>query len=193
MLVGRSFMKEIVHENKVACQWPALLHSAGLYSHCSGAASSSSRRQCAAPTGSTDDRPADRRFITQEGSQGVLRLTDVIGQNAVGTGNKTIGEIEDVVLDHDGKVAAYIVKVSGTPGIGSRAIAVPVHAVEIDPVGMTATTGTIQSEGLPASTAEGQKTRSEMQISRVLMPGKIIVTIPVDQLKAAPTFDRNRP
>jgi PRC-barrel domain len=82
------------------------------------------------PTGSTDARPADGRFITQEGSQGVLRLTDVIGQNAVGTDNKTIGEIEDVVLGHDGKVAAYIVKVSGTPGIGSRAVAVPVHAVE---------------------------------------------------------------
>jgi sporulation protein YlmC with PRC-barrel domain len=145
------------------------------------------------PTGSTDARPADSRFITQEGSQGVLRLTDVIGQNAVGTDDKTIGEIEDVVLDHDGKVAAYIVKVSGTPGISSRAVAVPVHAVEIDPVGMTASTGTIQSEGLPASTAEGQKARSEMQISRVLTPGKITVVIPADQLKSAPAFDRNRP
>jgi sporulation protein YlmC with PRC-barrel domain len=145
------------------------------------------------PTGSTDARPADSRFITQEGSQGVLRLTDVIGQNAVGTDKNTIGEIEDVVLDHDGKVAAYIVKVSGTPGIGSRAVAVPVRAVEIDPVGMTATTGTIQSEGLPASTAEGQKARSEMQISRVLTPGKIIVMIPADQLKSAPAFDRKRP
>ena len=31
------------------------------------------------PTRSTDDRPADGWFITQEGSQGVLRLTDVIG------------------------------------------------------------------------------------------------------------------
>ena len=62
------------------------------------------------PTGSTDARPADSRFITQEGEQGVLRLTDVIGQNAVGTDDKTIGEIEDVVLDHDGKVAAYIVQ-----------------------------------------------------------------------------------
>ncbi|WP_114946302.1 PRC-barrel domain-containing protein [Microvirga calopogonii] len=145
------------------------------------------------PVGSTDARPVDSRFITQEGSQGVLRLTDVIGQNAVGTDNKTIGKIEDVVLDRDGKVVAYIVKVSGTPGIGSRAVAVPVQAVEIDPIGMTATTGTIQSEGLPASTAEGQKARSEMQVSRVLTPGKIIVTIPTDQLKSAPAFDRNRP
>jgi sporulation protein YlmC with PRC-barrel domain len=145
------------------------------------------------PVGSTDARPADSRFITQEGSQGVLRLTDVIGQNAVGTDDKTIGEIEDVVLDHDGKVAAYIVEVGGTLGIGGRAVAVPVHAVEIDPVGMTASTGTIQSEGLPASRAEGQKARSDMQISRVLTPGKIVVTIPADQLKSAPAFDRNRP
>jgi sporulation protein YlmC with PRC-barrel domain len=111
------------------------------------------------PIGSTDARPADSRFITQEGSQGVLRLTDVIGQNAVGTDNKTIGEIEDVVLDHDGKVAAYIVKVSGTPGIGSRAVAVPVRAVEIDPVGMTATTGTIQSEGIACE--HGRRTEGE--------------------------------
>jgi sporulation protein YlmC with PRC-barrel domain len=145
------------------------------------------------PTGSTDDRPGDSRFITQEGSQGVLRLTDVIGQNAVGTDNKTIGEIEDVVLDHDGKVAAYIVEVGGTLGIGSRAVAVPVQAVAIDPVGMTATTGTVQSQGLPAGTAEGQKARSDMQTSRVLTPGKIIVTIPADQLKSAPAFDRKRP
>jgi hypothetical protein len=145
------------------------------------------------PVGSTDARPADSRFITQEGSQGILRLSDIIGQNAVGTDDKIIGEIKDAVLDHDGKVAAYIVEVGGTLGIGGRAVAVPVQAVEVDPVRTTATTGTVQSEGLPASTAEGQKARSEMQISRVLTPGKIVVTIPADQLKSAPAFDRNRP
>jgi hypothetical protein len=32
-----------------------------------------------------------------------------------------------------------------------------------------------------------------MQISRVLTPRKIIVTIPADQLKAAPAFDRKKP
>jgi hypothetical protein len=32
-----------------------------------------------------------------------------------------------------------------------------------------------------------------MQISRVLTPGKIVVTIPADQLRSAPSFVRNRP
>jgi Spy/CpxP family protein refolding chaperone len=143
-----------------------------------------------APTGSTDSRPADGKFITQEGSQGVLRLSDIMGQNAVGPDNKTIGEVKDVVLGRDGRIAAYVVEVGGALGIGGRSVAVPAQSVQIDPVDSTASTGTVQSRGLAASTAEGQRARSDMQLSRVLTPGKIVVTIPADQLKSAPAYNR---
>ncbi len=142
------------------------------------------------PTGSTDARPANGQFITQEGSPGVLRVSDLIGQSVVGTDNKIIGKIEDVVIDRDGKVAAYIMNVGGTLSLGSREVAVPAQSVQVDPVDTTATTGTVQSHGLPASTAEGQKARKDMQISRVLTPHRIVLTIPADQLKSAPAFGK---
>jgi len=143
------------------------------------------------PTGSTDPGPANGQFITQEGSQGVLRLSDLMGQDVVGTNNETIGEIEDIVLDRNGRVAAFVVEVEGALGIGGREVAIPAHAVQVDPVDTTVSTGTVQGQGLPPSTPGGQQARQDMQISRVLTPDRIVVTIPVDQLKSAPAFDED--
>jgi hypothetical protein len=120
-----------------------------------------------APTGSVGSGPAGTPFITQQ-TQGVLRISDLIGQ-----------------------VAAFIIEMEGGLGLGDREIAVPAGSIQVDPVDSTASTGTIRSQGLPASTAAGQQTRAETSMNNILAPGRVMLTIPMDQLKSAPEFDED--
>ena len=143
-----------------------------------------------APTGSAGPGPSSTQFITQQ-TEGVLRVSDLIGQSVFGADNQDVGEIEDVILDTDGRVAAVVIEMEGGLGLGDREIAVPASSIQVDPVESTASTGTIRSQGLPASTAAGQQTRAETSLNNILTPGRVILTIPMDQLKSAPEFDED--
>ncbi len=52
------------------------------------------------------------------------RASKLIGTKVVNTANETIGDINEIVLSKDGKVAAVIVGVGGFLGIGEREVAV---------------------------------------------------------------------
>ena len=56
-------------------------------------------------------------------------MTDWYKQNVYDTGDNKIGEIKDVLLDHDGKSAAVIVGVGGFLGVGEKDVAVAFKAV----------------------------------------------------------------
>ena len=143
-----------------------------------------------APTGSMGSGPVSTPFITQQ-TQGVLRVSDLIGQSVFGADNQDVGEIEDVILDASGRIAAIVIEMEGGLGLDDREIAVPLSSIQVDPVDSTASTGTIGSRGLPASTPEGQQTRAETAMNNILAPGRVMLSIPVDQLKSAPEFDED--
>jgi sporulation protein YlmC with PRC-barrel domain len=143
-----------------------------------------------APTGSVGSGPTGTPFITQQ-TQGVLRVSDLIGQSVFGANNQDVGEIEDVILDSAGRIAAIVIEMEGGLGLDDREIAVPISSIQVDPVDSTAATGTIGSRGLPASTPEGQQTRAETAMNNIIAPGRVVLTIPVDQLKSAPEFDED--
>ena len=124
-------------------------------------------------------------------TSGGLRVSDLIGQSVVGTDNREVGEIEDVILEADGRIAAFIIEMEGGLGLDDREIAVPAGSIRIDPADSTASTGTIRSQGLPASAAGGQPTGAHTAMNAILVPGRVTLTIPVDQLKDAPEFDED--
>lgn len=45
---------------------------------------------------------------------------------------RTIGEIDDLLIDQNGRVAAVLIEVGGFLGIGAKRIAVPIGALEFD-------------------------------------------------------------
>jgi sporulation protein YlmC with PRC-barrel domain len=53
-----------------------------------------------------------------------MRASKLIGTGVVNTANERVGEINEVVLGKDGKVAAIIIGVGGFLGIGEREVAV---------------------------------------------------------------------
>lgn len=140
------------------------------------------------PLGATGAGTANTGLITQR-STGVLRTSDLSGQDVTGPGNEDIGEIEDIILDSKGQIAAFVIEVDRPLGLANREIAVPAISVRVDPIDTTASTGTIQGAGLPASTAEGQQIREDSRISRIFSPDRIMLTFPAEQLKSMPAFE----
>ena len=53
-----------------------------------------------------------------------MRASKLIGTKVVNTANETIGDINEIVLGKDGKVAAVIIGVGGFLGMGEREVAV---------------------------------------------------------------------
>lgn len=56
-------------------------------------------------------------------------VTNWYKQNVYDPAEKKIGEIEDVLVDREGKISALIVSVGGFLGIGDKDVAVPFNAV----------------------------------------------------------------
>jgi sporulation protein YlmC with PRC-barrel domain len=52
-----------------------------------------------------------------------MRASKLIGTKVVNTANETVGDINEIVLAKDGKVAAVIVGVGGFLGMGEREVA----------------------------------------------------------------------
>ena len=60
-----------------------------------------------------------------------MRASFLIGANITNMANETVGEINDLVLDKDGKIAAVIVGVGGFLGIGEREVALDYKSLSI--------------------------------------------------------------
>jgi sporulation protein YlmC with PRC-barrel domain len=60
-----------------------------------------------------------------------VTVTHWYKQNVYDPGDNKIGEIEDVLLDREGRVAALIVGVGGFLGMGEKDVAVPFNAVQV--------------------------------------------------------------
>ena len=85
------------------------------------------------------------------------------GTDVIGTDDKKIGDVSDVLFDKDNKVVAFIVGVGGFLGIGQKDVA-------IAPASFQTVAGTGDSSDL-----------------------KLRLAMSKDQLKAAPSFERYAP
>lgn len=135
--------------------------------------------------------PAGSAGPAGTGISGGMRVSDLIGQSVVGADNREVGEIEDVILEADGRIAAFIIEMEGGLGLDDREIAVLAGSIRIDPADSTTSTGTIGSQCQSATTATGQQARAQTTMNTIMAPGRVTLTIPVDQLKEAPEFDED--
>lgn len=60
-----------------------------------------------------------------------MRASKLIGTKVVNAANETIGDINEIVLGKDGKVAAVIVGVGGFLGLGEREVAVNFSSLQM--------------------------------------------------------------
>ena len=62
---------------------------------------------------------------------GQMMGSDLRGADVYGMNNESIGEINDIVIDREGRVAAVVIGVGGFLGIGEKDVAVPYQALQI--------------------------------------------------------------
>jgi sporulation protein YlmC with PRC-barrel domain len=70
---------------------------------------------------------------------GQMRASKLIGTNVKNQANETVGEINELILDKDGKIVAVVIGVGGFLGIGQREVALDYKSLNIkyDPNAMT--------------------------------------------------------
>jgi sporulation protein YlmC with PRC-barrel domain len=61
-----------------------------------------------------------------------MRASKLIGTTVVNAANETVGDVNEVVLTKDGKVAAVILGVGGFLGMGEREVAVNFNSIRMN-------------------------------------------------------------
>jgi sporulation protein YlmC with PRC-barrel domain len=108
-----------------------------------------------------------------------IMASDLRGTTIYGANDENIGEIDDIVLERDGRIAAVVVGVGGFLGIGEKSVAIPFQALEIQERGR-GSSGTTGTQGNPNRASEKSGT---MQPDRILLRG-----MTKQDLEAAPRF-----
>src|SRR4051812_19765883 len=60
---------------------------------------------------------------------GQIRATQMDGARVYDRQNQNIGDVKDIILDRDGKVANVVLNVGAFLGVGGKYVAVPMHDV----------------------------------------------------------------
>jgi sporulation protein YlmC with PRC-barrel domain len=115
------------------------------------------RSDTATPAPTTAPAPAvpsgDVRWYTA--ASGEMRASKLIGTTVRNSANESIGEINEVVLDRSGKVAAVIVGVGGFLGMGEREVAISYDSLKManDANGSTVITVNTTKDALKSAPA----------------------------------------
>jgi sporulation protein YlmC with PRC-barrel domain len=152
-----------------------LLLAAGLLGSTLLASAALAQTAPAAPAQPPAANPSGMNFMTRL-EAGQMLFSDIMDEDVVGPDDKDIGDLEDLVLDRNGRIVGVVLEVD--EGLGDRTVALPLSAFQLN-VRNTATTGSVQGSGQAASAAQDDDDR------------RIVLTVPVDQLKSAPEFEED--
>ena len=78
--------------------------------------------------GATATNPAGSDMIKPD----QMRASKIIGEDVYDVQNRKLGDVKDLVLDKDGKVAAVVVGVGGFLGVGEKDVAVSMSDLKTD-------------------------------------------------------------
>jgi sporulation protein YlmC with PRC-barrel domain len=80
--------------------------------------------------GSTTATPSTGVTATQI-QAGQFRATDMNGANVYDSQNQKVGDVKDIILDQEGRVAAVVLDVGSTLGMGGKYVAVAMNDLKI--------------------------------------------------------------
>ena len=86
-----------------------------------------------APTASTTAPKSDAAHFVQTQGADQWLFSKFKGTDVIGTDDKKIGDVSDVLFDKDKKVVAYIVGVGGFLGIGAKDVAIDPASFQMVP------------------------------------------------------------
>jgi sporulation protein YlmC with PRC-barrel domain len=146
-----------------------------------------------APAATAPAASAGGSFVASA-TTGDWRASKLAGVSIYGPDNKSIGKVDDIVLDKTGQSKLVVVSVGGVLGMGAKHVAVPFEAVtwSSEPMAVKAapapasdTTSTIPKSS-PAGSPSMAAAPAKPTVYDYPDHGSLAMT--VDQLKAAPEF-----
>jgi sporulation protein YlmC with PRC-barrel domain len=88
-----------------------------------------------AQTATTPPRPmgaeAHANVTTNHIMPGQIRVTQMDGATVHDAKNQNIGDVKDIILDRDGRVAAVILDVGSFLGMGGKFVAIPMNDMKV--------------------------------------------------------------
>ena len=145
----------------------------------------------ALPAHAQDTQRSNTRAQTEQNASdaGMWQASKLIGVNVYNGQNEKIGDIKELMVDKDGKLANVVIGVGGFLGMGERDVAVkfselkwsdqPVRATSTSSGASTQTTGTATS-----NTSNADRKRN--------YPDHALLNATKNQLKAMPQFNYNK-
>jgi uncharacterized membrane protein YkoI len=149
------------------------------------------------PAGRTQATPG--QFMSQE-SPDQWRGSKLVGLTVYGPNNERIGDINEVLVDRNGKVDAVVIGVGGFLGIGEKDVALPFNQVKFVDQARDVRAGTVASPDTPANPnapantntnlpgGTTTTTRADTSTTARGYPDHAVVNMTKDQLNAAPRF-----
>jgi sporulation protein YlmC with PRC-barrel domain len=149
--------------------------------------------------------------------QDQFRASKLIGTLVIGANNESIGEINDVLMDQNGRAHAVIIGVGGFLGIGEKDVAIPMTAIQFSAGNMdmaqrgATTTGAVTAPAAPTTTSAPVPANNNPNLSANApaagttppttstatadmddgVPDRIVLSMTKEQLTQAPTFRDN--
>ncbi len=154
--------------------------------------------QPAAPAATTTDAAGAKMML-----KGKWRASKLMGLDVYNEANEKLGDVNELILDKDGKVNAVVIGVGGFLGMGEHDIAVtmdklkfmetPVQTSSAAPAGTTRATTTSTAPAGTATTTGAATTTTTTTTARTAdandwVPDHAVMNGTKDQLKAMPQF-----
>jgi hypothetical protein len=139
----------------------------------------------------------DASFVTNQAID-QWRASKLVGVSVMGAEQKSIGTIEDVLMDHDGNAQTVVIGVGGFLGIGEKAVAVPFKTlhwrtegrkVAVDTTApLTGDTAPLTGDTAAPATVKTVKTDPAATEASQGYPDVAILDMTKEQLQHAPNF-----
>ena len=124
------------------------------------AASSTAPAASAPAASSTTASASSAKFVTSQTSEQWLG-TKFKGTDVIGSDDKKIGDVGDVVFDKSGKIIAVVVGVGGFLGIGQKDVALDMAAFQVVP----ASTGSAAAPGSATTASASDPNDVKLKLS----------------------------
>lgn len=160
------------------------------------ALSGSAYAQTAQPPDRTTPAVTTSKSAEKLALKGQWRASKLMGLNVYNDSNEKLGDINELILNKDGKVSAVVIGVGGFLGMGEHDIAVSMDKLKFkeEAVRTSATTTTTRESttGAATTTAPAASTTAPARTTTAnandWTPDHAVMSATKDQLKALPQF-----
>lgn len=139
-----------------------------------------------APAATTAGTSADKLML-----KGNWRASKLMGLDVYNQNNEKLGDVNEIILDKNGKVTAVVIGVGGFLGMGEHDIAVSMDKLKFveEPVRTSTTTTTTKDTTTGSATAPANSTATtRTTTANDWAPDHAVMSATKEQLKALPQF-----